>query len=145
MRDDAVFTFIGAQFNLFARVNDELMSATSNCEFADRPHCISFDFHPTLLLAILEGLPASLAIQFRDALSRAPFQAAAEWAIEVDIDTHLGDEIEGPDETFIPLIVDKVRASRFNHSPLAKEATDIPDCVFRLRKAYKIMSSDSEG
>ena len=141
LREGAVFTIIGAQFNVFARVSDELMTAISNCEFADRPHCTSFDFHPTLLPSILEGLPTSLANQFRDALSRAPFQAAAELAIEVDIDTHLGKEIEGGYEVFIPLIIDKVRASRFNHTPLAKEATDIPDNVFRLRKAYKIKTS----
>ena len=69
-----------------------------------------------------------------------PFLAAAELAIELDLDMHLGDETQGQTETFVPLIIDKVLAARFNPAPLAKEATDIPDQVFRLRKAYKIIS-----
>ena len=145
LRETTKFTILGAQLNMFARVNDELMTATSNCEFVDIPHCTSFDFHPKLLPKLLEGIPEPLALQFRDALSRAPFQAAAELTIEVDIDTKLGEEIEGPHEKFIPLIIENVHASRFNHTPLAKEATDIPDYIFRLRKAYMIKSSDSEG
>lgn len=87
-------TMLGAQLNLFAKVNDELMTATSNCQFADRQHCQSFDFHPAFLPEILAGLPSPLAAQFRDALSRSPFLAAAELAIELDIRTRLGQEID---------------------------------------------------
>jgi hypothetical protein len=122
----------------FARINDKLMTASCNCDFSDSPHCVSFDFAPTLLDQILSGLPAPLAEQFRDALSRAPFQASAENTIEVDIDTTIGVEIDNGSEKFIPLIIENVLASRFNHSPITAEATDIPDHIFRLRRAYKI-------
>ena len=76
--ENAKVTMLGAQLNLFARVNGELITASANCEFVDTPHCVSFDFHPRLLSEILAGLPPALSDQFKDALSRSPFQAAAE-------------------------------------------------------------------
>jgi hypothetical protein len=42
----------------------------------------------------------------------------------------------GHSEDFRPLIIERVIAARFNPLPLANEADDIPDHVFRLRKAY---------
>lgn len=131
-------SLLPAQLNLFARLDDGMMTASANTEFAEKPHCVSFDFKCELLPEILAGLPAQLADMFSRALSRAPFMAAAELAIEVDIDTKLGPEIEGKFETYRPLIIEKVLAARFNHLPLPKEATDIPEEVFRLRRAYSI-------
>jgi Type I restriction enzyme R protein N terminus (HSDR_N) len=144
LNENAKITMLAAQLNWFARLNDELMTATANCEFVDRAHCVSFDFHPRFLPDTLAGLPAPLAAQFSDALSRSPFQAAAELTIELDIDTRLGAEIDGQSEKFIPLVIERVLASRFNHTPLVDEATDIPAHVFRLRRVYKIRSLDSE-
>ena len=62
--------------------------------------------------------------------------AAAELAIEVDLQAELGPEIQNDAEILRPLIVKQVIASRFDPSPLAAEATDIPTGVFRLRKAF---------
>jgi len=132
-------TLLPARLNLFARCRDDLMTATSNIEFCDRPHCVSFDFHPNLLPKILSGLPVVLAGAFKDALGCSPFMAAAELAIELDIETKLGPVTEGESEIFHPLIIEKVLGSRFNPLPLSKEAEDIPAHVFRLRKAYKIV------
>jgi hypothetical protein len=134
----AKIVMIGMQLNLFARVSDDLMTASANCLFADREHCVSVDFPPHLLDGILAGLPAPLGSQFRGALSRAPFQAAAELVIEIDAELTLGVEIDNGTERFVPLVVRKVLASRFNHSPGHPEATDIPDGVFRLRRAFQI-------
>jgi len=141
LAENAKITMLGVQLNLFGRVSDELFTATSNCDLADNPHCVSFDFHPKFLPKILAGLPESLAAAFQDALSRNPFQAAAELAIELDIEARMGPETNGQMEKFIPIIIEQVLASRFNHTPLANEATDIPDHIFRLRKAYVIRSS----
>jgi len=139
----AKIVMIGMQLNLFARVSDDLMTASANSVFADKEHCVSVDFHPRFLDAMLAGLPPQLAAQFRSALGRAPFQAAAELAIETDAELVLGDEIKNANENFIPLVVRKITASRFNHSPHLPTATDIPDGVFRLRKAYSIRSSET--
>jgi hypothetical protein len=108
----AKIVMVGMKLNLFARISNDLMTAGANCLFSDREHCVSVDFHPHLLGAMLAGLPSPLAAQFRDALSRAPFQAAAELVIEIDADLTLGDEIDNGTERFVPLVVRKVLASR---------------------------------
>jgi hypothetical protein len=134
--ENAKISLFPARLNMFARMSDDMMTATSNVLFADEPHCVSFDFDSKLLPEILAGLPAPLAEAFNDALRHAPFQAAAELAIELDIETRLGPETKGHSENFRPLIIERVIAARFNPLPLANEADDIPDQVFRLRKAY---------
>nr|WP_312015794.1 type I restriction enzyme HsdR N-terminal domain-containing protein [Bradyrhizobium liaoningense] len=141
----AKIVFQGMQLNLFARVSDELMTASANSLFAEKDHCVSIDFHPRFLDPMLAGLPTSLAAQFRNALSRAPFQAAAEMVIEFDAELALGDEVDNGTEQFIPLVVRKVLASRFNHSPDCPPAADIPRGVFRLRSAYSIGNSTTTG
>ena len=137
-------SLLPAKLNLFARLDNNTLTATSNIEFAERPHCVSFDFDRKLLPEMLACLPTSLAECFDDALNRAPFQAAAELAIELDIDTELGPEIEGEHENYRPLIIKRVIAARFNALPLSEEANDIPDHVFRLRKAYVLDSPMQE-
>ena len=134
-------TLLPAKFNMFARLDYKLMSATANIDFADSPHCVSFDFEQTLLPKILSCLPKELSDAFSDALSKSPFQAAAELAIELDIDTRLGPEIDGQSEKFRPLIIENVIAARFNPLPLENDAADIPGHIFRLRKSYVLRSS----
>lgn len=138
LAEGSTVSLLPAQLNLFARLDDGMMSASANTEVAEKPHCVSFDLKRELLPEILAGLPAQLADMFSRALGRAPFVAAAELAIEVDIDTKLGPEIEGEFETYRPLIIEKVLAARFNYLQPLKEATDIPEGVFRLRRAYSI-------
>jgi len=128
---------LGMRLNLFARISGELMTASANCLFADAEHCVSVDFHPRLLGVMLAGLPPQLAVQFRDALDRAPFKAAAELVIELDAELTLGDEVDNGNEQFIPLVARKVTASRFNHSPDFPLGTDIPDEVFDCAKRFQ--------
>jgi hypothetical protein len=135
---DAKIVMLGMQLNLFARVSDDLITASANSLFAEKEHCVSVDFHPRFLDTMLSGLPPQLAAQFKGALSRAPFQAAAEMVIELDTELTLGDEVDNGTEQFIPLVVQNVMASRFNHSPDCPPATDIPHGVFRLRNAYSV-------
>lgn len=134
----STIVILGMQLNLFGRIDANLMTASGNTLFLDKHHCISVDFNPRFLDAILFGLPKELAAQFRGALERAPFQAAADMTIEFDAEMSLGDEVDSKSEQFIPLIVRKVTASRFNHTPLCPPSTDIPSGVFRLSKAYTI-------
>jgi hypothetical protein len=135
---DVKIIMLGMQLNLFLRVSDELITASANISFADKDHCVSVDFRPHFLDAILSCLPRPLAAQFSAALSRVPFQAAAEMAIELDAELKLGDEVDNGDEQFIPLVLENLIASHFNHSPDCPPATDIPPSVFRLRKAYSV-------
>jgi hypothetical protein len=141
----AKIVMLGLHLNLFARISDDLMTASANILFADAGHQVSMDFHPRFLDAVLAGLPPELAAQFRGALDRAPFKAAAELVIEVDAELMLGDEVDNGDEQFIPLVVRKIMASRFNHSRDCPLATDIPDEVFRLRKAFSVRVSPTVG
>lgn len=76
----AKIVFQGMQLNLFARVSDQLMTASGNILFAEKEHCVSIDFHPRFLDPMLAGLPTSLAAQFRNALSRAPSRPRLRWS-----------------------------------------------------------------
>lgn len=138
LAEGAVVTLLPLRLNHFAMLDQDNFTATANTDFAGTPHCVSFDFDRKLLPQILAGLPPPLAEQFTSALGRAPFQAAAELAIELDAHTRLGPEITGADERFRPLVIETIIAARFNHLPLEEEASDIPDNIFRLRKAYVI-------
>ena len=124
-----------AQFNLVAKLDETTMTATANAMFCGKEHCVSFDFNRDLLPQILSGLPVELAAAFTNALERSPFQAAAELAIELDLQTKLGPEVKVAHEVFRPLLITRVFASRLNLAALANEATDLPAHVFRLRKA----------
>lgn len=135
---DAEIVMLGVRLGLFGRVSDELITASTNCDFGGETHCVSFDFSPELLGPILAGLPAPLAEAFREALARSPFQAHGDLVIEVDLNAHLGPETEGQSETFVPLFVTEVLGSRFNPDPVPNEPTDIPPHVFRLRNAFQI-------
>lgn len=129
---------LGVRLNTFMRVSADLYSASVNTEIAGETHCASYDFSPEILPRIIAGLPDELAQIFVDALSRAPFQACADLHIEVDVRAHLGHPIEVEHETFVPLIIDEVLASRFNPEPVFPQPTDIPSHIFRLSKAFRL-------
>jgi hypothetical protein len=135
---DIDLVMIGTRLNLFGRVSDALITASANCDLGGVEHCISFDFHPSMLKEMVAGLPSPLGDMFLEALSRAPFKAAAGLVIELDITARLGDETQGMDEAFIPLIIQKIHASRFNPSVVAGDRNDIPAHVFQLRKAFEV-------
>jgi len=135
---DSALIMLGTRLNLFGRVNDNLITASANTEFTGEPHCVSFDFPPSMLPAIVSGLPQPLAAQFCDALGRAPFMAAAGLVIELDLVAHLGPETQGQSESFMPLIIEEVRASRFNPEPVHEDPNDVPPHVFKLRDAFVI-------
>jgi hypothetical protein len=136
LAEGAGVTLLPASFNLVARLDEKMMTASANVEFAGKPHCVSFDFERRFLPSMLSCLPDELAEAFSNALERAPFQAAAELAIELDLQTKLGPEIQGDAENFRPLIVQEVISSHFKPLPLPNEANDIPAHIFRLRKAF---------
>lgn len=129
---------LGVRLGLFARVSDQLITVSTNCDFGGETHFVSYDFSPEFLAPILAGLPVPLAEAFREALSHSPFLAHGDLVIEVDLNAHLGFETQGQSEAFIPLIVTAVLDSRFNPDWVSNEPTDIPVHVFRLRNAYQI-------
>lgn len=126
---------------MIAKISDDLYTATVNTEFAGQDHCVSFDFKSEILPPLVAGLPTELREQFLGALARTPFQAGADLCLEVDLRTHLGEQITVEHETFIPLVIDEVLESRFNPYPPPGGA-DIPSHVFRLSKAFRIASSE---
>lgn len=138
IKNDTELVMLKTRLNLFGRVSDDLITATANTDFPTAPHCASFDFHPNMLPKILSGLPDSLAKQFVEALSRSPFQAAAGLVIELDLTVILGDETQGKNEMFIPLIIKEIHASRFNPEEVPNDPNDIPPHVFNLRDAFTI-------
>ncbi len=128
------------RLGMFARVSEDLYTASVNMTFGVEEHCVSYDFKPDLLEPMVAGLPEELRPQFLGALARAPFQACADLVVEVDLRARLGDLIQCQHETFVPLVIQEVLASRFNPTPITKEITDIPPHVFRLRKAFQVVS-----
>ena len=135
---DTELVMLDTRLNLFGRVNDQLMTASANCAFGGEWHCVSFDFPTSLLKSIVSGLPPPLGERFCEALSRAPFQAAAGLAIELDLSAKLGDETQGQSETFIPLIIKEILASRFSPDEVPNDPNDIPPDVFKLRDAFVV-------
>jgi hypothetical protein len=135
---DTEIVLLAVRLGLFSRLDDNFYTASVNCEFANEEHCVSFDFPNELLEPIISGLPTPLAKEFRQALSCAPFQASADLVIELDIKAKLGVLTKGQNESFIPLIIEEILASRFNPEPLDKEPNDIPSHIFRLRNAFKV-------
>lgn len=129
---------LGVKLNMYAMINPDLYTVTANCEFADREHCVSYDFTRNQLQQALACLPKELNEAFNNALNTAPFQAAAELAIELDLTVKLGEETKAEKETFVPLIVEEVLKSKFNPEPIGIISEDIPNHVFRLRNAYEI-------
>lgn len=136
LEEGAKIGLFPARFNLIARLDEEMMSATANIDLAGKPHCVSFDFDKALLPSVLSCLPSELSEAFSNALNRAPFQAAAELALELNLHARLGSEIQLEAESFRPLVVEEIVSSRFDPSPWVTEASDIPDHVFRLRRAF---------
>ena len=136
---DTDLVMLDTRLNLFARVDDQLITATANCDMGYGEHCVSYDFHPRMLPLIVAGLPSELAAQFCNAIGRAPHMAAAGLAIEIDVTARLGDVVEVDTESFVPLIIQEVHAARFNPAEVANDPNDVPDHVFKLRKAFKIV------
>jgi len=126
------------RLNLFAKIDETLMTASANADMGFGDHCVSFDFHPDLLPLIVSGLPEPLGELFINALNRTPFQAAAGLVIELDLKVTLGEITQGQSETFVPLIINEIQASRFNPSEIDNDPNDIPSFVFKLRDNFKI-------
>lgn len=132
------FHMFQTRLNLFAKIDDSLMTASANCNFGSGDFCVSFDFHPDLLPTIIAGLPKQLGDRFTYALMRAPFQAAAGLAIELDIRANLGQITQAQSETFVPLIIKEVYESRFTPSEIPNGQNDIPPNIFKLRDHFVI-------
>jgi hypothetical protein len=140
---DVKVTMFGVRLGIFARVSDELMTASSNCHFIDRPHMASFDFAPRFLSPILADLPTQLADAFRNSLSHHPFMAHGDLLIEADLEMTLGSPVEGVDETFVPFVIADVLGSRLNPELLPDDQPDFPANIFRLRDVVGIAPPDS--
>lgn len=132
------------RLNLFAKIDDSLMTASANCNIGSCDYCVSFDFHPSMLPSIVSGLPDELAQRFTDALNRTPFQAAAGLVIELDLTVNLGDITQGQSEEFVPLIIKEVHASKFNPSEVSNDTNDIPPYIFKLRDHF-VVKSDAKN
>jgi len=133
---DIVMPFV--RLDLFARLNNEAMMASGNCDFAGQIHCVSFDFPFAMLGEILAGLPKPLAERFEHALNSAPFHAMAGLVVEIDLVARLGDQTPGQFEKFVPLMITRITGSRFNPHPVEPSAQEIPPNVFQLRNAFAI-------
>ena len=142
---DAELVMFETRLNMFAKISDELMTATANCDFGSGEHCVSFDFHPEMLDSIVVGLPALLGDRFIEALNRTPYKAAAGLAIELDLSAKLGELTQGQSESFIPLIIQQIHASRFNPTEVPNDPNDIPPYVFKLRAAFVIKPGDEDA
>lgn len=133
---------VAVRLGMFAQLNQTLYSATVNTQFADEAHCVSFDFHRDQLPLLVAGLPEKLKESFLGALARSPFQAGADLELEVDLRCHLGELVQVEHECFIPLVIDEVLGSRFIPASAPPGGEDIPQHIFRLSKAYKLVKPE---
>ncbi|WP_099495128.1 type I restriction enzyme HsdR N-terminal domain-containing protein [Stenotrophomonas maltophilia] len=140
VRSQVELCMLGVRLNLYARIDEKMFTASANTEHAGEPHMVSFDFEHPMLDVVVSSLPDELAKKFTSAMSRAPFKASAGLAIELDLRCHLGELVKVEGDHFSPLIVDEVLASRFIPDPGIAEPINVPDEVFKLRQAYKIVS-----
>lgn len=141
---DAIIVLLDMHLNSFMRLDTDTVCASTNCEFAEKQHMATFDFHPDLLPRIVSGLPKELGEMFLHALSRAPFQACADLMIVVDIEAKLGPKTQGLSETFIPFLITNIIASRFEPYPAADGLNDAPAHIFQLSKAFNILEPRDE-
>ena len=142
---DVELVMLETRLNIFAKISDELMTASANCDFGSGEHCVSFDFHPEMLASIVAGLPAPLGGRFIEALTRTPYQAEAGLVIELDLTAKIGERTQGQSESFIPLIIRQVHASRFNPTEVPNDPNDIPPYVFKLRDAFVLKTGDEDA
>ena len=86
---------------------------TANKMYGDEVHCISFDFGPEHLAAILRALPAHVSRDIRSQLDldpNAPKQFNFSHPIHCEsITATLGEQQHGPHESFVPLLVREVK------------------------------------
>jgi hypothetical protein len=74
-----------------------------------------------------------------------PYQAAAGLVIELDLTAKLGELTQGQHESFIPLIIQQVHASRFNPTEVKNDPNDILPHVFKLRDAFVLKTRDEDA
>jgi hypothetical protein len=138
LKDASRIVLQPSSFNMVARVNQNMMTATANGDFNGSKHCMSLDFHPIFIRPMLSCLPNEISQLFMNSLDSHPFCAAAELMIEIDVITILGSEIEGEEERFRPLIVQHIISSRFKHTPPNDRYADALPNIFRLRDYIEI-------
>jgi Type I restriction enzyme R protein N terminus (HSDR_N) len=143
-KENQIYMF-GTRLNLFAKIDDSLMTASANCNFGSGDFCASFDFHPSMLPAIVSGLPDELANRFIGALNKSPFQAVAQLVIELDLTVNLGDITQVQFEKFVPLIIKEVHDSRFNPSEIPNDPNDIPSYMFKLRDHFVLEPNSKDA
>ena len=146
-KQTTTIVFYGVRLNVFSRVDDALYSASANILLGTTWHCASFDFPVQMLPAIVACLPPPSRAAFTDALKCAPFQAAANLLIDLDVAVRLGDVTKGHYEDFVPLLIKEVIQSRVSLEPpgLGNEGNDIPDHIFQLRKTLTIPTGEKEA
>jgi len=140
---NTALVMLKVKLDLFGRVNDELYTASANFNLETEEYCVSFDFNPQILPQLVAGLPDYLAEVFCQALTRAPYQASAAEAIELDLTVRLGNETSGQWEKFIPLIIEEIHESRFNPEKTNNASDDTPPYVFKLRDAFVVTNSEN--
>ena len=139
IKQSTAMVFVGARFNLFGKMSENDYTASSAMVVGEKHYAASFDFSTRQLQQLVGGLPEELRKSFLGALSRVPFKAAAGLCVEADIECHLGEEMSTEDETFIPLVITKVMAARFNPVlPSGTRSDDVPSSIYKLRDHFTI-------
>jgi len=121
-----------ARPEMFYRLNNHTISATSNSDCGFGTHMTSFDFNSQMIVKVIDAFPLRLMEVFYQGISNAPFQVNAGHLLDLDLLCVLGKETDVEHESFIPLIVQDVIGARINTSEVGKES-NIPAHVSKLR------------
>jgi Type I restriction enzyme R protein N terminus (HSDR_N) len=132
---DEEIMFEGYLLQLIARSRESLYTSIATCNLGGLECMISFDFGDDVLKAILAALPMPQAVQVRSQLFGYPYAIDTDAKVRVTWTARLGEQVKGPHEEFVPLIVTAI--GKVEYDPTLSVGPEDPaavnDGVQRLR------------
>jgi hypothetical protein len=125
---------------MVSRLQDGKYTAATNTLFEDQQYLASLDFPEDALAPMLSCLAKPLLDGVLLALTRSPFLVVLDQMVEVDLLVTLGPLTKGEHDSFVPLEVVAVRATRFDRDDKPPDE-EVPHYVHSLRRAYEILQA----
>jgi len=118
IRRDVEFLLFGHYVQMISKVSDGLytLAATAMHGESDREYLVSFDMDQITMDMFLGKLPPEVSKTLNTHLSRQPYRLEVHGKIVLSTRSRLGEETEGHDESFVPLLVQEVLDARYNPS-----------------------------
>ena len=132
--------FDGIWITAITRPRDDLYSAVTECQIDGVDYMGSFDFGPSLLHALIGGLPDPLQRGVTNALRHAPYVASTDAMLSARLECNVGALTKGEHDSFVPLLLTRVLNSSFNPTPPFPPDPNVPPYIYRLSKHVRVRS-----